>query len=131
MHHEVDIKQLRFFGLIVGGIFLLLGVWPTLFHNEALRWWGVGIAGGLGLPALFLPKCLQPVYRVWMFIGEILGWINTRIILSVVFYCIVTPIGFVQRLRGHDAMRRQWETEAETYRVTRESRPHSHMTHQY
>ena len=131
MKHEIDIKQLRSFGLIVGGIFALIGAWPTLVHGEVLRWWGVGIAGGLWLPALLLPKWLQPVYRVWMTIGEMLGWINTRIILGVVFYCIVTPIGLVQRLRGHDAMQRQWETEAETYRVTRQPRPYSHMTHQY
>jgi hypothetical protein len=66
-----------------------------------------------------------------MAIGEILGWINTRILLGLIFYGIFTPLGLLMRLRGQDPMRRTLTPEADTYRVVRQPRPSSHMQHQF
>ena len=128
MHHTT---QLRSFGLIVGGIFAVIGVWPALWHSQAPRLWGLLLGGVLIVLALVWPRSLAHVYRLWMAVGEVLGWINTRLILGVVFYGLFTPMGLIMRLRGKDPMRRTLTPEADTYRVVRQPRPSSHMRHQF
>jgi hypothetical protein len=66
-----------------------------------------------------------------MRLGEGLAWINTRIILGVVFYGVVTPIGLVMRMFGHDPMRRRLERTGESYRVRSVARPATHMMRQF
>ena len=64
MAHPPEAKLIRSFGLIVGGIFLLIGLWPLAVRAEATRLWAVGIAAGLLLPAVLFPPVLTPIYRV-------------------------------------------------------------------
>jgi hypothetical protein len=124
-------KQLRSFGLMVGGIFTLLGVWPVLWRGQPLRLWSLLLGGLLLALGLVWPRSLTHVYRLWMRVGEVLGWLNTRLILSALFYLLFTPIGLYMRLRGKDPMRRTLAPEAESYRVVRQPRPASHMRHQF
>ena len=132
MAHPPEAKLIRSFGLIVGGIFLLIGLWPLAVQAEAARLWAVGIAAGLLLPAVLFPTVLTPIYRVWMTIGDTLGWINTRIILTLVFYGLFTPIGVIRRvLLKKDPLHLSFEPEAETYRMVRQPRPHSHVERQF
>jgi len=126
-----DTKQLRSFGRMVGGIFALIGVWPVVWRGEPLRLWSLILGGVLIALALVWPRSLTQVYRLWMTVGGVLGWINTRIILGVLFYLLFTPIGLCMRLRGKDPMRRTLSPEAESYRVVRQLRPYSHMRHQF
>jgi hypothetical protein len=60
----------------------------------------VSIAAVLSVLAAVAPSLLRPVYRGWMRVGEVLAWINTRIILTLVFFLVVTPIGLLMRLFG-------------------------------
>src|SRR6266446_6858740 len=122
-HH--DKKELRHFGLIVGGIFGVIGFWPMVFRGQGPRLWALAIAVALVIPAVVLPRSLTRVHRVWMAVGETLGWINTRILLSVVFYGIVTPMAIVMRHFGRDPMLRGFEPGVDTYRVLKPSRPGS------
>jgi hypothetical protein len=125
------VKELRSFGLIVGGIFSVIGLWPLLLRGESVRPWALICAALLLLPAVVYPRVLKPVRRVWMAIGHVLGWINTRIILGIVFYGLVAPMGVIMRAFGKDPMRRRLEPEAETYRLARQSRQGTHMKHQF
>jgi len=131
MPNEITTKQLRSFGLTVGGVFALIGLWPLILHAADPRWWSVVVAGILIAPALVYPNSLFWPYKGWMFIGHVLGWINTRIILGVVFYLIVTPIGIVRRWLGKDPMGRRLQPDLDTYRVVRQPRPASHLMKQY
>jgi len=131
MKQRDEIKQLRHFGLIVGGIFALIGVWPAVWRGGAPRLWTLALAVLLVVPALVRPHSLTYVYRVWMTAGEWLGWINARIILSIVFYGLVTPMGFVMRRFSHDPMQRRFDARATTYQVRKIARPAEHMIRQY
>jgi len=124
-------KQLRHFGLIVGGLFGVIGLWPVVARSEGPRLWAVALAVALVVPALVLPSSLTYVHRVWMTAGEALGWINTRIILSVVFYVLVTPMGIVMRRLGRDPMQRRLEPGLVTYRAPKPARSAAHMTRQF
>ena len=126
-----ETKRLRSFGLLVGGMFALIGLWPAVWRGQPLRLWSL-ILGGLLLGlALAWPRSLTQVYRLWMTVGEVLGWVNTRLILGALFYLLFTPVGLYLRLRGKDPMRRTWAPEAESYRVVRQPRPASHMRQQF
>jgi hypothetical protein len=131
MQHEVTPKQLRSFGLLVGGIFAIIGLWPLIWRGEGLRWWAMLATAILVLPAVVYPMSLKLIYRGWMAVGEVLGWINTRIILSIIFYGVFTPVAIVMRMRGKDPMRRGWDPNLESYREVREPRPGTHMQRQF
>ena len=112
-------KELRSFGFILGtmtpaifGLFL-----PWLFDHSFPRWPWI-FCGVMLTWALILPKTLKPVYLVWMTIGQALGWVNTRIILSIMFYLIILPTGLIMRLAGKDPMARSLTKELESYRIT-------------
>ena len=123
-------KQHRSFGLMVGGIFVAIGFWP-LVHQEGIRLWAVILGSLLMVLALLIPGRLGPIYKAWMTAGHVLGWINTRIILGIIYYGLLTPMGLVMRLAGKDAMRRRYDDTANTYRVLRRPRPSSHMLRQF
>jgi Saxitoxin biosynthesis operon protein SxtJ len=131
MTHETDVKELRKFGLIVGGLFLVIGLWPLVWRGEGLRLWAVGLGGLLVPLGLLAPAVLDPLFKVWMKVGHVLGWINTRIILGILFYGLITPMGLVMRQFGWDSMRRMLARDAQTYRVVRQPRPRTHMTRQF
>ena len=131
VNHSASAKDLRNFGLLVGGIFSLLGLLPVALHGESPRMWFVGGGGLLMILGAMLPQALAPVHKGWMRVGHVLGSINTRILLGFVFYGLITPIGFVFRIMGKDAMGRAFSGTAVTYRVVRRPRPRSHMKFQF
>jgi len=131
MQSEITNKQLRSFGFTVGGIFALIAFWPLVIRAADPRWWALAIAASLLIPAVVFPRSLVWVHKGWMAIGHVMGWINTRIILGIVFYVIVTPIGMIRRWLGKDPMGRQLRPDLDSYRVIRKPRPASHLTKQY
>ena len=131
MDHAATQKELRHFGLLVGAVFAVIGLWPLVFRSEPLRLWALGPGGLLILLGAVLPQVLAPIHKGWMWLGHVLGWINTRILLGIVFYGLVTPIGLLFRLMGKDTMRKVFSGESPSYRVVRMSRPRSHMKFQF
>ena len=128
---EITKKTLRQFGLMVGGIFLFIGLWPFVWRQEAVRIWVVVPGVLLATAGLIAPGVLKHVYRGWMWVGHVMGWVNTRIILGILFYGMVTPMGLVMKLSGHDPMRRAFEPDAKTYRAVCQPRPASHMKNMF
>ena len=128
---EVTKKTLRQFGLMVGGIFLFIGLWPFVWRQEAVRIWVVVPGALLAVAGLMMPGLLKQVYQGWMWVGHVMGWVNTRIILGILFYGVVTPMGLVMKLTGRDPMRRTFEPDAKTYRVVCQPRPASHMKNMF
>ena len=131
MNRQPETKELRSFGLIVGGIFSIIGLWPVFFRSEGPRIWAVVVGGVLMGLGLVVPASLKQVHKVWMMIGHTLGWVNTRILLGAVFYGLITPMGLVMRLLGKDPLHLTLVPEAPTYRMTRSPRPRTHMKNQF
>jgi hypothetical protein len=131
MQPDLTAKQLRSFGFLVGGIFAFIGLWPVLWRGEEFRLWAVVLAGLLLLPAALAPQSLRWPYQGWMALGQGLGWVNTRIILGLIFYGLFTPMGLVMRWAGRDLLHLRHDSQAETYRVNRQPRPSSHMRRQF
>ena len=129
---KLTIKELREFGLLTGGIIAgLFGLILPLIKGHSLPilpWIMVIVLVGL---AIILPKSLEPIYRVWMKIGLTLGWVNSRIILSIVFFIILTPMAFIMKLLKRDTMARKFDFQVETYRVSSKINSRSGMEKPY
>ena len=98
LHTKQDIDELKSFGLTMAWIFpaVFMGLLPWLFER-AIPWWPAYFSGLLILLYVVYPKGLYYPYRAWMAIASVLGWINTRIVLAIAFYLLITPIGWVMR----------------------------------
>jgi len=106
MKISIDKKQLREFGLLIGlGFPILIGWIIPAFGGHAFREWTLLIA----IPFLFLgilkPRLLFFPYKAWMAFGLVLGWINSRIILGLVFILVLQPIALFMKLMGHDPLK--------------------------
>ena len=124
-------KQLRSFGLMVGGVFCLIGIWPLLFGGPAPRWWGLALGVLLVLPGLLFPTVLAPAYQGWMTVCRVLGWFNTRVILGVFFFLVVTPMGLIRRFLGKRSIALEFDPGLTTYRTEKSLRDSSHMVRQF
>ena len=132
MHIEIpDKKGLREFGLITGALLVgLFGVLsPWLFHLRFPIWPWI-IASILWGLALLVPMGLKSIYYGWMFIALIIGWINTRILLALVFYLIITPMGLIMRLLGKQPMRK-FPSSVTSYRQLTPNRSSQHLEHPF
>jgi hypothetical protein len=102
-----------------------------VFRHEDPRIGALAITLISGFAGLLVPGVLRYPYQVWMVLGEILGWVNSRIILGAVYYLIVTPTRVAMTMAGRDPMNRKFDPKADTYRVVRKPRPVGHITHQF
>lgn len=108
MQQKRSFRTEREFGLIVGGVFTLLSLW-WLYRGKFPRLTPFTLALGavLILLGLVLPWALVWPNKAWMALAEVLAFVSTRIILGVVFFGIVTPIGVVKRWFGWDPLGRR------------------------
>lgn len=105
----------REFGLIVGGIFVLLAGWwihRGKFGSVAYGFLGLGIV--LLVLGVIFPRALVLPNRIWMALAEGLSFIMTRVVLGIIFFFVVMPIGMVKRLCGWDPLHRR-AAPAQTY----------------
>lgn len=116
-------KDLRSFGYIMAaGIVLFFGTLIPLIWHKPLRARTFIIASLFLIVGRVYPQSLKYIYIAWMKIGGVLGWINSRIILSVVFYLIIAPVGLFRRVFfGADPLKIKVEKAVHTYRVNPDS----------
>ena len=118
----MDRKALRNYGLLMAGVLLLVGVW--LWWKSVAGWpWIVGGAVLLGFMGLAAPKVLKPFYRAWMMLALILGWVMTRVILTLVYFLVVTPIACLGRALGEQFLHLKRSGRSETYWVPKTGPP--------
>ena len=129
---ELDAKGLRNFGLTTGFIFAVLFglILPWLFERSFPGWPWLLFAV-LAFWALIAPSTLRLVYLAWMRLGLLIGKITTPLVLGIVFFIMITPIGLARRMLGWDSMSRTFEPEAFSYRVTREPETRENLVNPY
>lgn len=120
-------ENVRSFGWTVGGFLLVLWlvfIGPVHYfsdqvrggHYPALMWIGAVLVV-LGTVA---PVVLRPLYRLWMLFAVALGFVMTRVILTVFYYLVLTPVGLLFRVIGRDALNRRLDRQAESYWIEKE-----------
>ena len=107
-------SDLRKFGITIGVILLIIAgflFWKEKESFQILLTFGVTLC----ILGIVIPFILKPIYWVWMIFATILGWIMTRVILSLLFYIIFTPIGLIPRFFGKQFLELRWDKSKESY----------------
>lgn len=113
----LDRKGLRDFGLVTGALFAgIFGLFLPWHFGWAWPVWPWALFAALGITALVAPMALNPVYKIWMRFGLAIGAVMSRIILAVVFFAVVTPLGLLMRATGKDPMNRRFDRKLSSYR---------------
>jgi hypothetical protein len=128
MNIRDDIKQLktgdrdlRKFGLMVGGVFVVLGLLMLLRHKLHYPYF-LSPGVGLVLCGAILPRALKWVYIAWMSVAFVLGFVMAHVILTLFFSLIITPIGLVARLFGQDFLSLKLDPAAKSYWIPRDNK---------
>jgi hypothetical protein len=104
--------------LIVGSVLLVIAAWNLYRWRLTV----VSVAGGLGLglwiTGLLLPRAARAFHDLWSRVAAVLGYLNSRILLSLIFYGVLTPYALVSRLVGRNPLRRRGGSR-ESYWVSR------------
>ncbi len=103
MEKKIKMSSNRTFGILFFIIFTLIALWP-LIHGEPLRIWPIPISFIFLALGLFNSKLLSPLNSIWIKFGELLGKIIAPIVIGIVYFIIVTPIGLLMRLIGKDLL---------------------------
>ena len=98
---DVKISSNRSFGIVFFVVFLLIALYPLINSGE-IRIWSVLISGIFLILGLLNSKILAPLNKLWFKLGIFLGKIISPIIMGIIFFLVVTPIGLLMRLLGKD-----------------------------
>jgi hypothetical protein len=120
---QVPKAELRNFGLLLGALFVVFFAAVPWLRHRSIEYWPWVVTATLWLGALAWPRILAWPHRWWTLLGEALGWFNTRVILTVIYFVAVTPLGFVMWVFGRDRMKRGFDPKCESYRVSSRSHP--------
>jgi hypothetical protein len=107
-------KELREFGLTIGGALILFGL-IALWRGKASSPYLVGSGVLFALSGMALPGILKPLQKVWMSFSVVMGFFMSRVILCILFYGVVTPIGLVLRISGKDILDEKIDRQKTSY----------------
>ncbi len=113
--NRINKKELRKFGIILSCILFAIARLQFLKGRTSIALWLGVIAGTVLLAAIFFTNSIKPVYWLLSRLGKIIGWVNTKLLLIIIFYLLCTPIGLLRRLFQGDPLDRKIEKEKATY----------------
>jgi hypothetical protein len=118
---EVHGSSDRSFGLVVAAFFAIVGLGPLLHGSLAsIRWWALGVTAVFLALALLWTAPLRPLNRLWLRLGLLISKIVSPIVLAMLFYATVTPVGVLMRAVGKDPLRLRRNAATASYWIPRE-----------
>jgi hypothetical protein len=122
MKKTVTKKDIRTFGIGLAVILAVIGSLLFYKHRQTNYFWLYAVSGVLLVLALAAPNILAPIYKGWAKVANAIGWVNTRLLLALIYYLVFTPIGLLSRLLGKDLLDCKWQSQAKTYWISREGK---------
>lgn len=122
---DISAKSIKKFGLVVGGVFAVLGVlliWKDVWQSTRIVFLVVGVLLFVGGLARSKSEEMKIVYRLWMGMAFLLGWIMSRVILFILFYFVLAPIGFIAKLFGKQFLDVKFKSEKTSYWIPKEKK---------
>ena len=127
-YNDIKISSNRSFGVVFFIVFLLIALYPLLNNNE-IRLWSLIVSVLFLILGILNSKILSPLNKIWFKFGLLLGKIISPIIMGVIFFLVVTPIGFIMKLLGKDLINLKFNNE-KSYWIQK-SGPKSKMKNQF
>ena len=116
---KIKIGSNRNFGLVFFFVLLIVGFWPLL-NGEAPRIWSLIIAVIFLILGLMNSKILTPLKILWFKFGLFLGGIVSPIVMGIVFFFVITPIGLFMKLIGKDLLNNKLDNNKKSYWIIRD-----------
>ena len=107
-------KDLRKFGITVGGVLILIAVLLFYFDKSSAPYFGI-VGAILFFTGFIIPQVLKPLNKIWMGLAIVLGFFMSRLILTILFYLILTPIAFIAKLVGKKFMFLKYDKSVKSY----------------
>ena len=111
---EIKTSSNKSFGLVFFVIFMTIALWPLL-NDENIRFWSVIVSIIFLILGLFNSKILTPFNKLWMRLGILLGAIVSPIVMGIVYFVVITPIGLIMKLFGKDVLNLKIDKNKNTY----------------
>jgi len=118
-HVPTTMGSERSFGFVVGGILLVIALWP-LHAGEQPHWWALVPALPLIALAAIRPALLAPLNKLWFKLGMLLGRVVSPIVLGIVYFLWITPFALVLRLMKKKLLALDFEPQAKSYWIIRQ-----------
>ena len=119
----------RNFGLVFFVFFLIIGLWPLLGTNE-IRYWSIFFSVIFFLLGITNSKLLNPLNKIWFNFGILLGKMISPLIMGIIFFLVVTPIGLIMRVFGKDILSLKHNKKNKSYWIEKNG-PKSKMKNQF
>lgn len=126
---HLDKKSLRKFGITMAVACLVIAVLIFVKHRHIMIP-VILVSAGFFATGLLTPFLLKPLYCLWMRLAFVLSWVNTRIILLLVFFLIFTPIGLVLKLLRKDLLDRKIDKDKDSYWQRRQKKQFSRIDYE-
>ena len=117
--HAVAVSSNRAFGWVFTAVFLLLGLWPWAFGGGPSVW-ALLVSALVALVTVISPAALALPNRLWLRFGLLLHRIVSPVVLGIMFYGVVTPVGALMRLAGKDNLRLRRSGRESSYWIERD-----------
>ena len=118
---KIKIPSNRSFGLVFFVVFLIVALWP-LKYEEDIRLWSLVISIIFFILGVINSKLLTPLNKLWFKFGILLGSIVSPVIMGIVYFAVVTPIGVLMRLLGKDLLKTTKTKSISTYWMKRDKK---------
>jgi len=118
-HGDVPMGSEKSFGIVFTVVFALIGLWPLIKGVEP-RYWAVGLGSLFLILAYAWPAALRPLNVLWFKFGMLLYKIVNPLVMGMLFYTTVTPIGLLMRATGKDPLNRSFDKNARSYWIERD-----------
>jgi hypothetical protein len=116
---EVKGSSDRSFGITFAAVGAVVGRW-ALLNGQAPRWWLLAVAVALLAVSFTAAHLLRPLNKIWLKVGLLLNKVVSPIVLGILFYAVIAPMGLAMRLMGKDPLRLRLEPAAPSYWIVRE-----------
>ena len=125
------LKEIRSFGFFLSLLVVLIfaGLMPWLF-NQSIFLWPFVVSTVTALLALLAPSTLRPLHSLFIKLGTLLGFTNTRIVLFIIFFGLFLPVSIIMWLVRRDILGRKPST-VDSYRKPSQPRPRDHFERPY
>ena len=118
---KIKVSSNRSFGLVFFVVFLIIGLWPLLDEGQ-FKIWSLFFSLFFLVLGLLNSKLLTPLNLLWTKFGILLGNVFAPIVMSFIFFLVVTPIGLLMRIMGRDLLRTKYNKSGKSYWIKREKR---------
>ena len=114
------ISSNRSFGLLFFIVFIVIAFWSFRGHIEQIKFWSLGLSLIFLILGLLNSKLLTPLNKFWHYLGLGLGLIVSPIVMGLIYFLVVSPIGFIMRLIGKDLLKLKYDKSIKSYWINKE-----------